>query len=66
MLAVACRACHARAVACRARGRARAVAAVRVRRAVRVPWRAVRVRRAVATVNVICILFKLFIIDGDR
>jgi hypothetical protein len=47
-------------------------AAVRVRRAVRVPragrvpWRAVRVRRAVATVNVICLLFKLFIMDGDR
>jgi hypothetical protein len=46
-------ACHVRAVACRARGRARAVAAVRV-------------RRAVAAVNVICLLFKLFIMDGDR
>jgi hypothetical protein len=35
-------------------------------RAVRVPWRVVRVRRAVAAVNVICLLFKLFIMDGDR
>jgi hypothetical protein len=34
MLVVACRACHARAVACRARGRARVVATVRVRRVV--------------------------------
>jgi hypothetical protein len=51
------------AVACRARGRACATCRAR---AVRVPWRAVRVWRVVATVNVICLLFKLFIMDGDR